>query len=318
MRKFKSIICLCIVSTLLFSLVGCGKKESSIYDQEPVSTTPTSAISEENNSETTEQVTTQPPTSTDAPTATPTQAQIDDTIDVDDIINYCKDYIRSKGCIEQTTTVEWTSVRNSASTSSSTSTTVQTATLQSGFNQDFYFIVEESETTRNNRTTKNNGYVFCMDDNWGYISYNNKEYKILTSIVLDECEISNLDVSTLTDRFLSSLILDLEYCTLSEDENYYIIEQRLCYGDLSINNANSCSFNAFDDDTSIRQTLYFDKETFALISSDVICTTLDVNRGTENTVVVHSDYGYVQTHTYDSADLDATTEIDNFKGYSIY
>lgn len=316
MRKFKSIICLCIVSTLLFSLVGCGKKESSIYDQEPTSTTPTN-ISEENP---TEQVTTQAPSSTETPTstATPTQAQVDDTIDVDDVINNCKSYIRSQGCLEQTTTVEWTSIRNSASTSSSTQTTVQTATLQSGFNQDFYFIVEESETTRNGRTSKNNGYVFCMDDNWGYISYNNKEYKILTSIVLEECELANLDVSTLTDRFLSNLILDLEYCTLSEDEEHYIIEQRLCYGDLGINNANSCSFNAFDDDTSIRQTLYFDKETFALVSADVICTTLDVNRGTENTVTVHSDYGYVQTHTYDSTSLDATVEIDNFKGYSIY
>lgn len=290
MKKLNKMTCLAIIVCLTLSLTGCcGKKTNTIYDSEPSTVV----------KETTE----------------------DDKIDVEKIVEKAKEYIVQNGCMENVTKAEWVSIEKSTRDDQEDSVTKTRATLESGFNKDFYYIIEESEKeTVGYSNIKKSVYTFYMDDEWGFVNYENKDYKIISDIVLAECELKDLHADTLSEMIISEIILEPEYCSLEEDEEFYIIEQRLAYQDLAINKANSCSFSAFDEDMSIRQILKFKKDTFALVQAEVICAALDVERGTEDTLTVNTVYSYEQTHEYDSSMFEEKdiTEIDSFRGYSIY
>lgn len=278
---------------------GCSFDNTPVSSPEPETTTTLETTTIETTAETTA-------VADESGTEPATEAPAEKKVSVDSIVEQAKTYIKDKGTYENKTTVEWGSSESGSSSGGNSK-----ATLESGFNPNFYYIIEKSNDSNTN-------YTLYVNNDWGYIYTLGQNYKIKTDLILLECSLKNFQPDTLAEMIIGDIILDTDNCELSEDDKYYYIDQRLEYKDLAINRANSCSFTGINDDESIRQKLTFDKETGAMLKSEVKCKVLDVSSNTENYVNVEAEYTYEQTHEFPSGVTENCEEIDGFHGYSIY
>lgn len=326
MKSLKKIIAITLsISIAISMMTSCGKKEDNgVYNSSNAPTSSSKAETE--TSKVTE-------SQTEVTTTTADTKEISDPKPLPDsseskkeeitapyIVNEAKNYMIKKGVLETDTHVEWKNIRYAKNEGDTNYETLTVADLSSGFNDKFYYIKEASEEETQSGKQKNPGYEFYIDNDLGYIKYRGNEYKILNRIFINECNLRDLSAETMSNRFIKDLIIDMDELVWDEskDGKYYLVEQRIPYSALSINKANSCSFRAFDSDMLVRQVLKFDKKTFRLESADVICQYLDVSRNEENQMTIHSSFKYEKTHEYDSSIAKNVTELDSFKGYSIY
>jgi hypothetical protein len=241
-------------------------------------------------------------------------------ISVQSLVNDAKQYIKDKKVLESETLCD---MLRTTMTGGRASYQHNWGVITSGFNDEFYYVEEhfESGSSEDYTTTMgtNTDYTFYVNENNGYITSLTGDYQIPTSVILNSAEVSDFKPATMAEFLLDTLVTDMEYCSISKDEDgNYVITQRLTYGDLAINNSNTWRGSGINKDESIREILHFDHDTHRLTGYEVECIVSDVKNNTEIKAQYQATYSYEKTAEFPDVEDEKYVVSDGFHGYSIY